>query len=131
MKETAVVHPSDTCMFGEKKNEPTPAMDYFMDLNEGVGNDMDKVEQGCHGVASKARNCRRLQLRVCGRQRALHAVWEHGLAAQSLGRERHQPARLRLEALAVPSQPDQRGLPPSLESGSPPRYQPQLPPRPS
>ena len=42
-------------MFGEKKNEPTPAMDYFMDLNEGVGNDMDKVEQGCHGVAHKAR----------------------------------------------------------------------------
>jgi prepilin-type N-terminal cleavage/methylation domain-containing protein len=55
MKETAVVHPSDTCMFGEKKNEPTPAMDYFMDLNEGVGNDLDKVEQGCHGVANKAR----------------------------------------------------------------------------
>ena len=25
MKETAVVHPSDTFMFGEKKNEPTPA----------------------------------------------------------------------------------------------------------
>jgi prepilin-type processing-associated H-X9-DG protein len=56
MKETAVVHPTDTCMFGEKKNEPTPAMDYFMDLNEGVGNDMDKVEQGCHGVSHKARN---------------------------------------------------------------------------
>jgi len=56
MKETGVVHPSETCMFGEKKNEPTPAMDYFMDLNEGVGNDMDKVEQGCHGVSHKARN---------------------------------------------------------------------------
>ena len=55
MKETAIVHPTDTCMFGEKKNEPTPAMDYFMDLNEGVGNDLDKVEQGCHGVAAKGR----------------------------------------------------------------------------
>ena len=55
MKETAVVHPSDTCMFGEKKNEPTPAMDYFMDLNEGVGNDLDRVEQGCHGVSRKGK----------------------------------------------------------------------------
>jgi len=55
MKETAVVHPTDTCMFGEKKNEPTPAMDYFMDLNEGVGNDLDKVEQGCHGVSRKGK----------------------------------------------------------------------------
>jgi len=55
MKETAVVHPSDTCMFGEKKNEPTPAMDYFMDLNEGVGNDLDKVEQGCHSVSRKGK----------------------------------------------------------------------------
>jgi prepilin-type N-terminal cleavage/methylation domain-containing protein/prepilin-type processing-associated H-X9-DG protein len=55
MKETAIVYPTDTCVFGEKKNEPTPAMDFFMDLNEGVGNDMDKVEQGCHGAARKAR----------------------------------------------------------------------------
>jgi prepilin-type N-terminal cleavage/methylation domain-containing protein len=53
MKETAVVHPSDTLMFGEKKNE---SPHYFTDLNEGVGNDLDQIEQGCHGVAHKARN---------------------------------------------------------------------------
>jgi len=56
MKETAVVHPTDTVMFGEKKNEPTPSAHYFMDLNEGVGNDLDQIEQGCHGVARKGRN---------------------------------------------------------------------------
>jgi prepilin-type N-terminal cleavage/methylation domain-containing protein/prepilin-type processing-associated H-X9-DG protein len=55
MKETAIVYPTDTCIFGEKKNEPTPAMDYFMDLSEGVGNDLDKVEQGCHSVVRKSR----------------------------------------------------------------------------
>ncbi len=55
MKEQAVIKPSDTLMFGEKKNEPTPAMDYFMDLDEGVGNDLDKVEQGCHSVARKGK----------------------------------------------------------------------------
>jgi len=53
MKETAVVHPSDTIMFGEKKNE---SPHYFADLNEGVGNDLDQIEQGCHGVAHKTRN---------------------------------------------------------------------------
>jgi prepilin-type N-terminal cleavage/methylation domain-containing protein/prepilin-type processing-associated H-X9-DG protein len=55
MKESAVVYPSETVMFGEKKNEPTPASDFYMDLNEGVGNDLDKVEQGCHGVAHKGK----------------------------------------------------------------------------
>ena len=53
LKETAVVYPTDTCMFGEKKNLPNPAMDYFMDLDEGVGNDLDRVEQGCHSVTRK------------------------------------------------------------------------------
>ena len=56
MKESAVIHPSDTCMFGEKKNEPTPSPHYFMDLNEGVGNDLDQIEQGCHGSAKKGIN---------------------------------------------------------------------------
>ena len=56
MKEVSVVYPSETLMFGEKKNEPNPAMDYFMDLNEGLfGNDGDKVEQGCHGVANRGK----------------------------------------------------------------------------
>ena len=56
MKEVAVIYPSETLIFGEKKNQPSPAMDYFMDLNEGLnGNDADKVEQGCHGVAHKGK----------------------------------------------------------------------------
>ncbi len=41
-------------IFGEKKNLPneTPpvAMDYFMDLLEGNGNDFDRVEHGCHAA---------------------------------------------------------------------------------
>jgi prepilin-type N-terminal cleavage/methylation domain-containing protein len=54
MKETAVIYPTDTCMFGEKKND---SPHYFMDLNEdNLGNDMDQVEQGCHNVAHKAVN---------------------------------------------------------------------------
>jgi prepilin-type N-terminal cleavage/methylation domain-containing protein len=55
MKETAVIYPCETIIFGEKKNEPTPSPHYFMDLNEGVGNDLDQVEQGCHSVARKTR----------------------------------------------------------------------------
>jgi prepilin-type N-terminal cleavage/methylation domain-containing protein/prepilin-type processing-associated H-X9-DG protein len=54
MRETAVIYPSETLMFGEKKNEPKPSPHYFMDLNEGVGNDLDQVEQGCHSVAHKS-----------------------------------------------------------------------------
>ena len=55
MKETAVIYPSDTVMFGEKKNQPNPSPHYFMDLNEGVGNDLDQVEQGCHSVPRKGK----------------------------------------------------------------------------
>jgi prepilin-type N-terminal cleavage/methylation domain-containing protein len=59
VKETAVIEPSNTLIFGEKKNiqasgsEPAEYMDFFMDLNEGVGNDVDRVEQGCHSVVRK------------------------------------------------------------------------------
>jgi prepilin-type N-terminal cleavage/methylation domain-containing protein/prepilin-type processing-associated H-X9-DG protein len=56
MKELAVMKPTETILFGEKKNQPVPAMDYFMDLDEGVGNDFDKVEQGCHSTVRKAIN---------------------------------------------------------------------------
>ena len=56
MKELAVIYPSETLMFGEKKNQPDPSMDFFMDLNEGYnGNDADKVEQGCHGATHKGK----------------------------------------------------------------------------
>jgi prepilin-type N-terminal cleavage/methylation domain-containing protein/prepilin-type processing-associated H-X9-DG protein len=53
MKEMAVIYPTDTCVFGEKKNQ---SPHYFMDLNEGVGNDLDQIEQGCHSVVRKAIN---------------------------------------------------------------------------
>jgi prepilin-type N-terminal cleavage/methylation domain-containing protein/prepilin-type processing-associated H-X9-DG protein len=54
MKESAIEKPTETIIFGEKKNlpgeSPPVAMDYFMDLNEGAGNDFDRVEHGCHSV---------------------------------------------------------------------------------
>lgn len=56
IKESAVKKPSDTIIFGEKKNVPTPPPEdrlsrhYFMDLLEGVGNDFDQVERGCHST---------------------------------------------------------------------------------
>jgi prepilin-type N-terminal cleavage/methylation domain-containing protein/prepilin-type processing-associated H-X9-DG protein len=58
LKELAVLRPSDTVIFGEKKNIPgeTPpvASDYFMDLDEGLlGNDADRVEQACHGAVRR------------------------------------------------------------------------------
>jgi len=47
LKESVVVNPSATIIFGEKKNA---AEDYFMDLLEGnvVGNDVDRLEHGAH-----------------------------------------------------------------------------------
>ncbi len=53
MKETGVLYPSETIVFGEKKNEPKPSQHYYTDLSEGVGNDWDQVEQGCHSVVKK------------------------------------------------------------------------------
>ncbi len=53
LKESVIIYPSETLIFGEKKNE---SPHYFVDLNEGVGNDMDQIEQGCHSVAQKMRN---------------------------------------------------------------------------
>jgi prepilin-type N-terminal cleavage/methylation domain-containing protein/prepilin-type processing-associated H-X9-DG protein len=60
MKESAILKPSYTIIFGEKKNDhsdpanPT-AMDYYMDLLEGNGNDFDRVEHGCHSVNAKTK----------------------------------------------------------------------------
>jgi prepilin-type N-terminal cleavage/methylation domain-containing protein/prepilin-type processing-associated H-X9-DG protein len=53
MKETAVLYPTDTIMFGEKKNQ---SQHYYTDLNEDAGNDLDQIEQGCHAVTHKAIN---------------------------------------------------------------------------
>jgi len=46
MRENIVKYPSETIVFGEKTTE---AMDYYMDFHEGVGNDVDRVEQSRHG----------------------------------------------------------------------------------
>lgn len=47
LKENAIVFPSDTVLLGEKFSQ---AGDYYMDLLEGNGNDIDKVaEQSRHG----------------------------------------------------------------------------------
>jgi prepilin-type N-terminal cleavage/methylation domain-containing protein len=52
IKESTILKTSDTIALGEKKNlpddNPAVAMDYFMDLREGFGNDADRVEHGCH-----------------------------------------------------------------------------------
>ncbi len=64
LKESAVIKPSETVIFGEKKNiqgDPTGqgAMDYYMDMFEGSGsvpqgNDVDRIEHGCHSVIHRA-----------------------------------------------------------------------------
>ena len=55
LKEAVIEKPSETIVFGEKKNtqQTDPpgqaiAMDYYMDLLEGTGNDFDRAELGCH-----------------------------------------------------------------------------------
>jgi prepilin-type N-terminal cleavage/methylation domain-containing protein/prepilin-type processing-associated H-X9-DG protein len=54
LKESVVTKPTETVVFGEKKNlgadaEDGGATDYFMDNWEGKGgNDADRVEHGCH-----------------------------------------------------------------------------------
>ena len=55
IKENTVRKPSDTVLFGEKKNLQKDtglaiSPHYFMDLLEGVGNDADQIERGCHGT---------------------------------------------------------------------------------
>ena len=55
IKENAILKPTDTVLFGEKKNYVTDdgqriAGDYFMDIMEGRGNDADRVERGCHAT---------------------------------------------------------------------------------
>lgn len=56
IKEVAITKPSDTVLFGEKKNLQKDqgvaiSAHFFMDLLEGVGNDADQVERGCHSTA--------------------------------------------------------------------------------
>jgi prepilin-type processing-associated H-X9-DG protein len=57
LKEVLVQKTSDTVIFGEKKNfqDPNPnnsyARDFYMDMLEGNGNDVDRIEHGCHSVS--------------------------------------------------------------------------------
>jgi prepilin-type N-terminal cleavage/methylation domain-containing protein/prepilin-type processing-associated H-X9-DG protein len=44
LKENVIVHPSDTVVLGEKKST---AGDFYMDLNEGTGNDFSGVLEEC------------------------------------------------------------------------------------
>ena len=61
LRESMVLHSSDTVMFGEKKNlaqpteaDPLGSADYYMDMFEGSGgNDADRIEHGCHSVLHK------------------------------------------------------------------------------
>jgi prepilin-type N-terminal cleavage/methylation domain-containing protein/prepilin-type processing-associated H-X9-DG protein len=54
LKENAIVHVSDTVVLGEKYNTAT---DFYMDLLEGVGNDISQVaEQSRHGGNAFAAN---------------------------------------------------------------------------
>ena len=59
MKESAVIKPADTIIFGEKRNvaadpDGEGSSDYYMDMLEGKGgNDADRVEHGCHSTTRK------------------------------------------------------------------------------
>ena len=46
MNTTSVLHPSQTLVFGEKL---TTYGDFYMDILEDTGNDIDRLEQGRHG----------------------------------------------------------------------------------
>jgi prepilin-type N-terminal cleavage/methylation domain-containing protein/prepilin-type processing-associated H-X9-DG protein len=50
LNETAIARPSETILFGQKKNG---AYDYYMDMydfsGDRTGDDTDRVDNGCHG----------------------------------------------------------------------------------
>jgi len=54
LKESAILKPSETVMFGEKKNG---AFDYYMDILDSsggrLGDDTDRLAQGCHPSGSR------------------------------------------------------------------------------
>lgn len=49
MSENSVIHPSDTVAFGEKR---TDSGQFYMDIDEGQGNDLTELELGRHSSAS-------------------------------------------------------------------------------
>jgi prepilin-type N-terminal cleavage/methylation domain-containing protein len=53
MPENAVKYPSETIAFGEKKNlTPDNSFHYYMDLEEGKGNDYEQLNQARHSVGT-------------------------------------------------------------------------------
>ena len=55
LKEQSIQKSSETIIFGEKKNLQKDvgiqvSTHYFMDMREGLGNDLDQVERGCHAT---------------------------------------------------------------------------------
>ncbi|MEO6181957.1 MAG: type II secretion system protein [Verrucomicrobiota bacterium] len=53
MLENGVKRPSDTIIFGEKKNVSADnSLHYYMDLEEGKGNDYDQLNQARHSAGS-------------------------------------------------------------------------------
>ncbi len=51
--ESALKSPSETVIFGEKKNlAPDNSTHYYMDLEEGKGNDYDQLNQSRHSAGS-------------------------------------------------------------------------------
>jgi prepilin-type N-terminal cleavage/methylation domain-containing protein len=49
MKESVILHPSETIAFGEKKSlRDDLSKQYYMDFDEGYGNDSDQIEKGRH-----------------------------------------------------------------------------------
>jgi prepilin-type N-terminal cleavage/methylation domain-containing protein/prepilin-type processing-associated H-X9-DG protein len=53
MPESAIKLPSDTCLFGEKRNiDENNSIHYYMDLKEGQGNDFQELNQGRHSTGA-------------------------------------------------------------------------------
>ncbi|MEP6662835.1 MAG: type II secretion system protein [Verrucomicrobiota bacterium] len=53
MRESAIKQPSETVTFGEKKNLTTDnSFHYYMDLEEGKGNDYDQLNQSRNAVGT-------------------------------------------------------------------------------
>jgi prepilin-type N-terminal cleavage/methylation domain-containing protein len=51
LKENAILKTTDTIVIGEKQNDK---MDYYMDFNEGYGNDFDRTEYHRHPLQTRA-----------------------------------------------------------------------------
>ena len=53
MPESGMKRPSDTITFGEKKNvTPVSSVHYYMDLEEGKGNDYEELNQARHSAGA-------------------------------------------------------------------------------